>query len=338
VISVIGASVILGLIIGWLFSSWITQSISIGFNKISTNASSVLAAAKEISSSSEDLSNSAGQQATSLQETTTSLELLSATVTKNMENAKKTAILSTESKKSANDGESSVESMLAAMTEIRVSNESIMKKINASNLQLSHIVNMFKEISDKTKVINEIVFQTKLLSFNASVEAARAGEKGKGFSVVAEEIGNLARMSGISASEISNLLANNIQKVEMIVNQTQKEVEVIIAQGKQKVDFGVEVAHKCAAALKEIVGNISNVSIMAEEISNSSDEQAKGLSEINSTMVDLNAVTQKNASATVQSFLAVNKISEQILFLNKTISELEVIIRGLKSIGKNGIN
>ena len=72
---------------------------------------------------------------------------------------------------------------------------------------------LISEIGNKTKVINDIVFQTKLLSFNASVEAARAGEHGKGFSVVAEEVGNLAHMSGNSAKEITQLLESSINRV-----------------------------------------------------------------------------------------------------------------------------
>ena len=78
------------------------------------------------------------------------------------------------------------------------------------------ILGYIKSIEEKTKVINDIVFQTKLLSFNASVEAARAGEQGKGFAVVAEEVGNLATMSGTSAEEISKLLESSISHIESI--------------------------------------------------------------------------------------------------------------------------
>jgi methyl-accepting chemotaxis protein len=89
--------------------------------------------------------------------------------------------------------------------------------MNKSNDEISSIVKVIAEIGDKTKVINDIVFQTKLLSFNASVEAARAGEQGKGFAVVAEEVGNLATMSGKAAEEISSMLGDSMGKVELIV-------------------------------------------------------------------------------------------------------------------------
>ena len=74
-------------------------------------------------------------------------------------------------------------------------------KINTSST-LNDVLEAFNMIEAKTKVINEIAFQTKLLSFNASVEAARAGESGKGFSVVAEEVGKLASSVDVSAKEM----------------------------------------------------------------------------------------------------------------------------------------
>ena len=77
-----------------------------------------------------------------------------------------------------------------------------------------------------------IVFQTKLLSFNASVEAARAGEYGKGFSVVAEEVGNLAQMSGIAAKDISALLQSSVKKVEQIATESKTKIDRLVQNSK----------------------------------------------------------------------------------------------------------
>ncbi|MHA0111674.1 methyl-accepting chemotaxis protein, partial [Klebsiella pneumoniae] len=78
-----------------------------------------------------------------------------------------------------------------------------------ANSQLQSISNIIGEISAKTNIINDIVFKTQLLSFNASIEAARAGQHGRGFAVVAEEVGNLAQMSGNAAKEIRALLEDS---------------------------------------------------------------------------------------------------------------------------------
>lgn len=102
--------------------------------------------------------------------------------------------------------------MIHSITEISESNDRIMSQVADGNRKISEIVQVISEIGNKTKVINDIVFQTKLLSFNASVEAARAGEHGKGFAVVAEEVGNLAQMSGNAAKEISDMLNGSVSR------------------------------------------------------------------------------------------------------------------------------
>ena len=101
-------------------------------------------------------------------------------VTKSAENAKRSREVATTSLTTANHGKVSVEKMIEAIEDINRSNNHIVEQINQSNGKITEIVKVISEIGSKTKVINDIVFQTKLLSFNASVEAARAGEHGKG--------------------------------------------------------------------------------------------------------------------------------------------------------------
>src|SRR3954468_23516662 len=90
--------------------------------------------------------------------------------------------------------------------------QSAMAAIKESNDLLNDLKTSFQAIQNKTRVINDIVFKTKLLSFNASIEAARAGQYGKGFSVVAEEVGRLAQTSGKAAKEIEALLSESRKK------------------------------------------------------------------------------------------------------------------------------
>ena len=114
-------------------------------------------------------------------------------VKRNEENAEGSKIISDQGMQSSEAGRKAMTSMMEAIHEIDESNKDILKTVEDSNNNISEISNSIRQIGEKTKVINDIVFQTKLLSFNASVEAARAGEQGKGFAVVAEEVGNLAR-------------------------------------------------------------------------------------------------------------------------------------------------
>jgi len=197
-----------------------------------------------------------------------------------------------------------------------------------SNNEISDIVNVIKEISEKTRVINDIVFQTKLLSFNASVEAARAGEHGKGFAVVAEEVGNLASMSGGAANEITDMLTKSVKKVTEIVDGTKSLMDSLLKQSKQKVDAGTSTAKDCALALDEILVGISSVNEMVREISNASHEQSAGVREINKAMSELDQVTQGNSSVAQESSQTASGLKSQAERLSHLVFDLTKLVHG----------
>lgn len=287
--------------------------------------------ASQVSGSSRSLSQAATEQAASLQQTSASLEETNAMVSKNTDNAKLAADVTAESQTKANEGKLAVERMKRSMEEINRSNQDIVAQVNESNRQMAEIVHVIQEIGAKTKVINDIVFQTKLLSFNASVEAARAGEHGKGFAVVAEEVGSLAQMSGNASKEISEMLDGSIQKVEGIFKETKVKVEALVTDGKTRIESGIHIAEQCLQALADIVSKVDSVSSMAVEISEASQEQATGLNEINKAMAQLDQVTQQNASASEQTARASTDLSSQAEILKSIIEDLAVTIEGRKA-------
>jgi methyl-accepting chemotaxis protein len=218
--------------------------------------------------------------------------------------------------------------MIQSMDAINASNNTIMQQVNRSNESMAGIVKVIEEIGSKTKVINDIVFQTKLLSFNASVEAARAGEHGKGFAVVAEEVGNLAQMSGNAAKEIGSMLEDSIQKVNQIVQETKASVEKLIAEGKETVESGSLVARQCGEVLEEIVHNVASVSSMAGEIASASQEQSRGISEITKAMGQLDQMTQQNAATSEECASAAEELSAQAESLKSSVGQLVQTING----------
>ncbi|MGZ3790249.1 MAG: HAMP domain-containing methyl-accepting chemotaxis protein [Bacteriovorax sp.] len=303
----------------------VLSSLSSDLNSSSIQVS---AAAEQIASSSEQLSQATVEQASSLEETSSSIQEMSSMVAKTSENAIQASRISVESQQNALKGKEVVQDMISSINEINDSNNNIMIQIDQSNKEISEIVQVIAEIGNKTKVINDIVFQTKLLSFNASVEAARAGENGKGFAVVAEEVGNLAQMSGKAASEITEMLESSIKKVEGIVDDTKVKVERLVNEGKSKVDRGSKVARECGVVLEEIVGSISSVSEMANEISVSSQEQSQGVGEITKAMGQINVATQQNAAGAAQSASAAEELSAQATMLKNAVHSLMVTIEG----------
>jgi methyl-accepting chemotaxis protein len=322
------ANFVLTSILGQLISSRLTRQINDIAEKLESGANEVASASKQISESSAELSSASTQQATSLQETVSSIDQVSAMVARNAENAKRSQEVAHTSRETAMLGKQSVESVIQAIEEINVSNQDIIRQIEASHQELEGIVKVISEIGNKTKVINDIVFQTKLLSFNASVEAARAGEHGKGFAVVAEEVGSLAQMSGNAAKEISQMLDTSVQTVEKIVQETKTRVERLVMAGRSRVETGTVTARNCGTVLESIVKNVNEMTEMVSEIASASQEQSQGVQAITKTMGHLDEVTQQNASISEESASAAEELSAQAENVRSMVHALMETVHG----------
>ncbi len=319
---------LISVFLAYWFSSILSKKISAISEQLADGSTQVADASQKISNSSNSLSESTTEQASAIQETASSIEEVSAMVKKSSENAQESIVVSGQSRKSAENGQQAVLEMIDSIKKISQSNQSIVTRVEEGNQQISEIVKVISEIENKTKVINDIVFQTKLLSFNASVEAARAGEHGKGFAVVAEEVGNLAAMSGNAAKEISAMLESSIKKVEDIVNETKSRVQGLVVESKSSVEEGTEIAEKCGKALSEIFGTVQEVDRMVNEISLASNEQSQGVSEINKAMNQLNQVTQQNSSISQETAGFAQSLSTQSKTLKNMVDELFGVVNG----------
>lgn len=313
-------------------STWVIRSISNGLesimNRLSKGSSEVAAAAMQIASSSTELSEAVTEQSAAIQETVASVDEIHAMVDKNSDAANQSKKTSAESTRSSQSGKMAVDKMIEAIGEISNANAEMASQMEEGNREIEEIVKVISEIGNKTKVINDIVFQTKLLSFNASVEAARAGEHGKGFAVVAEEVGNLAEMSGNAAKEISSMLEGGIKKVDQIVNATRSRLTHLTTSSKERVDQGRSVAGQCGQALDTILANVSSLDSLVTEISVASAEQAQGVGEVTKAMSQLDQVTQQNAIVSQQSATAAESLNVQSTTLNGIVAELEKLITG----------
>jgi methyl-accepting chemotaxis protein len=332
------AMVFSSLIFGFLCAYMLSSSLVRVFKEITTvltiAGNEVAGASEQVAASSEELSSAVQEQSAAIQETASSLDELSSAITKNTDIAVRAASSSKRTQESANHGKSVVQEMITSMVEINESNSRISEQVHQNNQKIEEIVKVITEIGNKTKVINDIVFQTKLLSFNASVEAARSGEHGKGFAVVAEEVGNLARMSGEAATEITSMLDASIIKVTNIAHESQSKVNSIITEGKVKVDKGSNIAHECGVVFEKICEDITFINTMSNEISSASVEQKNGVLEIAKAMGQVDVATQQNAAVSHQASASAEELSAQAQSMKMAVNQLIKIVSGAKIVNQ----
>lgn len=317
-----------GLGFGYFFAVSISKTLNEISSSLSKGSDTIASFTSEITSATVNLSSSISQQAAALQQTTAAVEETSASVVSNADNAKRSSEVSEKSKHSVHNGKAAVEEVISSIHQIAESTNEIKDQIDASNKEIADIVKIIDEIGSKTKVINEIVFQTKLLSFNASVEAARAGEHGKGFAVVAEEVGNLARMSGDSAKEISDLLESSTTKVQATIEKSKRQIETLMVMNKDRVEHGTEIAKKCSEVLDEIISNVGNVDVMISEISSASHEQSQSIREITKAMSEIDAASHQNNSSSQQTSAAADNLEAQVEDFRGLVVRLNRIVGG----------
>ncbi|MBF0313419.1 MAG: hypothetical protein HQK50_14430 [Oligoflexia bacterium] len=310
IITVALLAIALGIGIGVTLSNFIANPIRLILEQLCGASTQVGQAAGEVSSASQHLSESSCQQAANIEETSSSLEEISSMVENNVKNAEKSTALAVNVRRVSEEGNHSMRELIASMKDILKSNE----KIQA-------LVKVISEIGEKTKVIDEIVFQTKLLSFNASVEAERAGEQGRGFAVVAQEIGNLAKMSGQAAMEITKIVKDSIRNAEEITTEN-----------KQKVEQGNALVSKTAQILGEITEQAGVVAENAKQILSASKEQASGIKQINGAVVQLDRTTQENAATAEEASSSSEELSAQAETLKDIISGLVRIVHGERAL------
>lgn len=325
---VIGAifGMICSLVVGFLITQYLYRAMERVTERLSAQSDELQETSSSMATVSQSLSSSITEEAAAVQQTASSLEEISAMVRRNADNSKRSEEIASETTEQANKGRSVVGEVIESMDSIRVSNDAIMNQVNVSNTELTQIIQLISEISSKTKVINDIVFQTKLLSFNASVEAARAGEYGKGFAVVAEEVGNLAQMSGTAAKEITSILEGSIQKVERIVDESKRGVERLVLESKTCVTHGVDTAKRSADVLDILVGNVDQVTGCVREIATASNEQSKGVNEISRAVSQIDQTTQENAKSAQVSQESAEKLRENALSVRECVSSLQAIL------------
>lgn len=240
---------------------------------INDAADNVSRGAEQVSSGAQALAQGATEQASSIEELSANMNDISTKVDDTANMSKKALSLSNKVGEDMIASNGKMQEMSRAMEEI----------VERSN-----------EISKIIKTIDDIAFQTNILSLNAAIEAARAGQAGKGFAVVADEVGNLAKKSQEAAQNTALLIEQTIEAVQK----------------------GGEISAETAQALESVSNGAKQITGLVEEISTASAEQAKGIKQVTEGIDQISSVVQTNAATAQQSAAA----SEEMTRMAKSLS------------------
>jgi methyl-accepting chemotaxis protein len=259
----------------------ITKSLNETLSSINIAAEQVNSGAEQVANAATALSQGATEQASSVEELSGSIMAVSEKIN---QTAKNVNMAGGYVRESQNGIESSNEYMSQMMD--------AMKDINDSSMQISKII----------KVIDDIAFQTNILALNAAVEAARAGAAGKGFSVVADEVRNLASKSADAASQTTSLIEGSVNSVSR----------------------GMEIAQETAKALEAVRNQSEMVTETIKKIQSDSNEQAEAINQITIGVEQISSVVQTNSATSQESAAASEELSGQAQMLQEEISHFKL--------------
>jgi len=250
-------------------------------SEIASASLQVFEGATSITANAVELSESSASQAASLEELNTSVETIKLQTAKFADNASSASEFSSMSTANAKEGNEAMKQMLGAMMQIKESSSNISTIIS---------------------VIQDIAFQTNLLSLNAAVEAARAGEHGKGFGVVAEEVRSLAARSQSAASETTTLIQDSISRVET----------------------GTEIANKTSDSLDLIVTNAGEVLGLINNIATAAGDQALMVSQVSEVLLGTANQVQDNSKFAQEAAATAQELNSQSEMLQQMLSYFKI--------------
>jgi len=259
----------------------ISTSLNSTLKNVHTSSSEVSSSAEQVSSMAQRISEGTTKQASSIAELSKTMEDITEQIrhtTKQAEKAQQLGVVSG----------SHVETSNQKMTDMQGAMEEITEKS--------------KEISKIIKTIDDIAFQTNILSLNAAIEAARAGEAGKGFAVVADEVGNLAKKSQEAAQNTSLLIEETIGAVQK----------------------GAKFTEETAEALHSVSESTNQVNDLIGEISKASEEESAGVSRLSDGLQEISAVVQENSATAEESAATAEELSAQANLMNDLVDKFKV--------------
>ena len=282
-------SLLVALLLGTVLGFGISQNISASLLRV---VEAMRAAADQVAAASSQVSASSQQLASGASTQASNLEEVSASL-------EEVTSMTRQNAQSARDADGSAKQTSVAAgqgAEAMSRMSGAIEKIRASAVATTKIV----------KTIDEIAFQTNLLALNAAVEAARAGEAGKGFAVVAEEVRSLALRAADAA----------------------KTTGAMLEESQRNADGGVTVSNDVNAVLRTILTSSNQLAVLIGGVATASDQQASGVTQINTAVSQMDRITQSNAANAEESASASEELSAQATELHELVGSLLRLVHG----------
>jgi methyl-accepting chemotaxis protein len=259
----------------------IKATLGNSLREINESASKVASNSSQISDGSQALAQGATEQAGSVQELSATINTVNEDVKGNAQNAERASDIAMQTKDAIDVSNAEMHKLTDSMDAIE----------EASN-----------KIQDVISIIDNIAFQTNILSLNAAIEAARAGQAGKGFAVVADEVGNLAKRSQEAAQSTSDL-------IQMVTDAVSK---------------GKDITDETAEALKRVSGYADETNNMIKNISEASAKQADALNQISVGINQISMVVQQNSSTSEESAAASIELANEANRLHDLVAPFKL--------------
>ena len=259
----------------------IQEDMNRTLQEVHASSVQVLSSAEQVNTGAQSLSQGATEQASSIEELSANMQDISHSIQASTKTAGDAYKLQGEAGVAVLQSNEKMEEMRKAMDDITAKSN---------------------EISKIIKTIDDIAFQTNILSLNAAIEAARAGAAGKGFAVVADEVGNLAQKSAKAAQNTGLLIEETIEAVEK----------------------GAKITEETAESLNSVSKSTEEVNTLIEKISSASSKDLEGITSLNQGLQQISSVVQANSATAEQSAAASEELTGQANKMNELVERFQL--------------